>query len=181
MKRQSNLIWIDAEMTGLNPEIDVLLEVALVVTDDNLIPQDAGVSWVIHQSPEALASMNDVVKALHTTSGLVAEVQKSVTTVADVEQALVDRISGYCGRSEGVLCGNSVWQDKLFLKRFMPRVVDHLHYRILDVTAFKVAIARWYAGDPLSVFPKTNAHRALGDIYESIEELRYYKRNFLRL
>jgi oligoribonuclease len=179
MKKQNNLIWIDTEMTGLNPETDVLLEVALVVTDDNLVPTSEGFSWVIYQTPDMLARMNDTVRALHTHSGLVAEVQKSTITIEEVERALIDHISVYCDRSEGILCGNSVWQDKLFLKRYMPRVIDYLHYRILDVTAFKVAIGRWYADDPRSIFPKKNAHRALDDIYESIEELRYYRRNFL--
>lgn len=180
MDKNTNLVWIDLEMTGLVPATDVILEIALIITDGNLTVLHEGPSLVIHQPDGALERMDAWVKKVHTASGLVSDVRSSTCTVERAEQEVLEVIRQYCDEKKGILCGNSVWQDRLFLRTYMPRITDYLHYRLLDVTAFKVALDRWYPDRSERFFAKQDKHRAMIDIKESIAELQYYRSMFFK-
>jgi len=175
MNKKTNLVWIDLEMTGLDPDKDVILEIATIITDEDLNIIEEGPCLAIHQSDAVLGVMNPWVREMHQESGLIERVRESKVTLKQAEKQTLDFIKKYCDPGEGRLCGNSVWKDRAFLGKYMPAILDSLHYRLIDVTAVKELVLRWY---PNAEFEKKNSHRALDDIRESIEELRYYRKNF---
>ena len=180
MNKQENLVWIDLEMTGLDASHDVLLEIATIITDKDLNILAKTPSIIIHQSDDKLKKMKPVVENLHNTSGLIKKVQEATTTVQEAEQETINLIKKYCLPNTNPLCGNSVWQDRIFLAKYMPSIIDFLHYRIIDVTSFKEVITRWYPKNPHAFFKKKDTHRALEDIKESIEELKQYRTHFFQ-
>ena len=169
-------MWIDCEMTGLNPASDVLVEVAVVITDSELTILDDGIDLLIKTDPEKLASMEEVVQEMHKTSGLLEALEGATLTVEDAETQLLDYIKRWVpDRRKSPLCGNSIATDRSFLARYMPRLDDHLHYRMIDVSSIKELSRRWYPKAYFSAPVKTGGHRALADIIDSINELRYYR------
>lgn len=172
------LIWIDLEMTGLNPRSDVILEIAAIITDDDLNFIDDGVSLIIHQSEETLAGMDDWNVKHHTDSGLIDKVRQSQVTLEEAEAVTYDFISSHTRPRESPLCGNSISQDRNFLRRYMPTLEAHFHYRNIDVSTIKELAKRW-APEVKRKFTKANKHRALDDIKESIRELAYYRQQFI--
>lgn len=169
------IVWIDCEMTGLNIEHDALVEVAVVVTDSELNPYDTGLDVVIKPTPEALENMDDFVRKMHTTTGLIDEWDSGLS-IKEAEEAVLAYIKRFvpcAGKAQ--LGGNSVGTDKMFLLRDMPQLVEHLHYRIIDVSSLKEMAKRWYPRVYFAAPEKTGNHRAIGDIYDSIDELRYYR------
>ena len=177
MLKEDNLVWIDLEMTGLNPDKDVILEIATMVTDNQLNEIARGPSLVIHQPDTLLQQMDEWVFQQHTQSGLVQQVQDSKVSVAEAQQQTLDFLKQYCVAETAPLCGNSVWQDKAFLRRYMPDLNKFFHYRIIDVSTLKELAERWYP--QVLEMKKKDTHRALEDICESIEELRYYRQHIL--
>ena len=179
MDRSTTLLWIDLEMTGLDPERDVILEIASIVTDDNLQVLHEGPSLVIHHDDAVLDRMSDEVKELFSKSDLIERVKQSSTSLEDAQAQTVAFIKQYCSNDEPPpLCGNSIWQDRVFLARYMPQVLELLHYRIIDVSTIKELVNRWYPDDPDAKFNKAETHRALADIRESIAELKHYREGF---
>ncbi len=167
------LVWIDLEMTGLNPETDHILEIASIVTDGELNILAYGPEIVINQSNEVLDSMNEWCVKQHGESGLTEKVRNSLITLADAEKLTLKFIRKLTGRAKVPLCGNSIGQDKMFLMKYMPKVINQLHYRTVDVSTIKELASRWYPNLPR--FAKKTSHRALDDIQESIAELKYYR------
>lgn len=163
-------------MTGLSLEDDALIEVAVLVTDDQLNVLGEGVDVVIKPTDAALAQMNDFVRNMHTSSGLLDELPRGIT-MEDAQQQVLDYIREWVPEAgKAPLAGNSVGTDRTFLVRDMPELVDHLHYRVIDVSTIKELSRRWYPRAYFQSPPKTGNHRALGDIQDSIDELRYYRR-----
>ncbi|WP_120004937.1 oligoribonuclease [Nesterenkonia muleiensis] len=174
------MVWIDCEMTGLNPEQDVLIEVAAVVTDADLNVLDDGVDAVIRPDLEALAGMEKVVREMHTASGLLAELEDGIA-LESAEKKVLEYVKAWVPEA-GVapLAGNSVHADKAFLRLGMPALTEHLHYRIIDVSTLKELARRW-SPEVLAAAPKkTGNHRAMGDILDSIAELKHYRKQMLR-
>ncbi|MFC7402600.1 oligoribonuclease [Citricoccus sp. GCM10030269] len=170
-----NLVWIDCEMTGLDPVADALVEIAVLVTDSELNVLGEGVDVVIKPPQEALEQMVPFVRDMHTTSGLLEKLDDGVS-LAEASDICMAYITDHCPQpGKAVLAGNSVGQDKLFLTRDMPAITDHLHYRIVDVSTLKELSRRWYPKAYFQSPAKTGGHRALGDIIDSINELRYYR------
>jgi oligoribonuclease len=170
------LIWIDCEMTGLDPQSDVLVEIAVIATDAELNPLDDGLDIVIATDAEKLAGMEDVVREMHTTSGLLDAIATATTTLEQAEDQVLDYVKRVAPERRKVpLCGNSIATDRSFLVRYMPRLDDHLHYRMIDVSTIKELARRWYPRAYYNAPEKTGGHRALADILESIKELRYYR------
>jgi len=178
MNKDSHLIWIDLEMTGLVPEKDHILEIASVITDDNLQVIADGPNLVIHHDQSICNLMNEWGLNQHTHSGLLNAVRESDVSLEQAAQQTLDFLQKYCLPGVSPLCGNSVWQDRAFMRVHMPRIIDFLHYRTIDVTSFKEVITRWYPKNPHAQFAKKDKHRSLDDIYESIAELRHYRRYF---
>lgn len=169
------IVWIDCEMTGLDNVKDALVEVAAVVTDSELNVLGEGVDVVIAPPAEALEQMGDFVRTMHTTSGLIEEFAGG-TTLADAQAKVLDYIRTWVpDAGKAPLAGNSVGTDKVFLDRDMPELVEHLHYRIIDVSSIKELARRWYPRVYFASPKKNGGHRALADILESIDELRYYR------
>ena len=176
---QPNLIWIDCEMTGLDLEKDVLVEIAVLVTDSELNVIGEGIDLVIAATPDQLAGMNDFVTQMHTNSGLITEIPNGIS-VSAAEDAIIkylESASTVAGKSP--LAGNSVSVDRSFIARDMPRLNDYLHYRTIDVSSVKELARRWNAKVYFNSPAKTGNHRALGDIQDSIAELAHYRSNFL--
>lgn len=174
------IVWIDCEMTGLDLDVDELVEVAVIVTDFDLNPLDDGIDIVIRPSDRALENMGDFVTKMHTTSGLITELDGG-TTVEDAQAQVLAYIRAHVpAAGKSPLGGNSVGTDKAFLVKQMPEVVDHLHYRILDVSSVKELARRWHPRAYFQSPEKTGGHRALGDIQDSIRELAYYRRSVFR-
>ncbi|MCY7411855.1 MAG: oligoribonuclease, partial [Salinibacterium sp.] len=170
------LVWIDCEMTGLDITIDELVEVAVVVTDYDLRPLDDGFSIVIKPDQSAFDNMGDFVRAMHESSGLLAEIQDGVT-LADAEYAVNEYILSHVPTvGTAPLAGNTIGTDRTFLARYMPRVDAHLHYRSIDVSSIKELTKRWFPRVYFNAPAKNGGHRALADILESIRELEYYRR-----
>ncbi len=177
MEREPRLVWIDLEMTGLDPQKDLILEIATIITDNNLAVIEEGPSLVIHADEVHLQGMHQEVKDLFSKSDLIDRVRVSKVTLQEAEEQTVAFIKKHCiGNSP--LCGNSVWTDRGFLSVYMPRVIELLHYRIIDVSSIKEVINRWYPNNSDTNFLKRDTHRALADIKESIAELKYYRRHF---
>jgi oligoribonuclease len=170
-----HLIWIDCEMTGLSLEKDVLVEIAVLVTDSDLNVIGEGVDVVIKATPEQLAGMNDFVTQMHTDSGLITEIAEGISLEAaeDAIMAYLESTGIISGKSP--LAGNSVSVDRNFITRDMPRLTEYLHYRTVDVSSIKELARRWYPKIYFAAPAKTGNHRALGDIQDSIEELKYYR------
>ncbi|XNZ01515.1 oligoribonuclease [Micrococcus luteus] len=163
-------------MTGLDPVADDLVEVAVLITDSELTILDEGIDLVIRPSEEALAQMDPFVRDMHTTSGLIREFDSGLA-LEDAAARVLEYITARVPEPrKALLAGNSVGQDRLFLKAYMPEVVEHLHYRIVDVSTVKELARRWYPRAYFQAPAKTGGHRALGDIRDSIQELRYYRR-----
>lgn len=181
MKHENNLVWLDCEMTGLDPEIDVILEIAVVVTDGLLNVVAQGPNLIINQSDRVLERMNDWCKIQHKKSNLTFEVQLSQTTLAEAEEEIVAFLKQYCFPKKSPLCGSTIWMDRLFLRKYMPLIDAYLHYRNVDVSSVKELVKRWYILDLEKELPSKGAHRALPDVYESINELKFYKERFFIL
>ena len=175
----SRLIWIDMEMTGLKPDTDRIIEVALVVTDGELNTVAEAPVWVVRQDDAALDAMDSWNKGTHGRSGLIDKVKAAVTSEADVEGAALAFLREYVPARISPMCGNSICQDRRFLARWMPALEDYFHYRNLDVSTLKELARRWKP-DLMKGVPKEGKHEALADVYESIAELRYYRENFIR-
>lgn len=181
MKRKSPpglLVWIDLEMTGLMIDTDVILEIACVITDGNLNVLAAGPSFVIQQPKEKLDAMSKWCVNHHGKSGLTDAVLKSTTTIEEAEKKTLAFIKEHCIPNNGILAGNSIWQDRAFMQRYMPSIPAYLHYRMLDVSTIKELAIRWYPENSSIEFKKSDGHRALSDIYESIAELEHYRKHF---
>jgi oligoribonuclease len=172
---QANLIWIDCEMTGLSLEKDVLVEIAVLVTDSELNVIGEGVDVVIKATPEQLAGMNEFVTAMHTTSGLITEIPKGITVKEAEDRVLAYLESASTQPGKSPLAGNSVGVDRTFIARDMPRLNEYLHYRTVDVSSIKELTRRWFPKAYFNSPAKTGNHRALGDIQDSIAELAYYR------
>jgi oligoribonuclease len=173
-----NLVWLDLEMTGLNSSTDVILEIACAITDGNLNVIAEGPSFIIHQPEEKLAAMGKWCQDHHGKTGLTSAVRQSTTTLQHAQEVTLAFIKQHCPIHTGVLAGNSVWQDRVFLDRYMPSIPNYLHYRIVDVTSIKELVRRWYPQDKNIEYKKSDRHRALSDVYESIEELKHYRNYF---
>ncbi len=176
---QPNLIWIDCEMTGLDLENDVLVEIAVLVTDSDLNVIGEGIDLVIAATPEQLAGMNEFVTQMHTNSGLITEIPTGISVSAAEDLIIKYLESASTVASKSPLAGNSVSVDRSFIARDMPRLNDYLHYRTIDVSYVKELARRWNAKVYFNSPAKTGNHRALGDIQDSIAELAHYRANFL--
>ena len=172
-----HLIWIDCEMTGLSLDKDVLVEIAVLVTDSELNVIGEGIDLVIKATPEQLAGMNEFVTQMHTTSGLITEIPNGITVEAAEDAILAYLESAGTVTGKSPLAGNSVSVDRNFIARDMPRLTEYLHYRTVDVSSIKELARRWYPKIYFAAPAKTGNHRALGDIQDSIEELKYYRGN----
>lgn len=170
------LVWMDLEMTGLDPSRHVIVEIATLITDDELEVVGGGLDLVVHQSPEALADMEDIVRQMHTSSGLVKEIEASTLSLEDAGAQTLEFIKAHIPEPRTVpLCGNSIGTDRRFLAAYLPDVEEYLHYRSIDVSSVKELARRWFPKECSAAPPKNSAHRALGDIQESLAELRYYR------
>ncbi|MDQ9169784.1 oligoribonuclease [Oxalobacteraceae bacterium R-40] len=174
-----NLVWVDMEMTGLNPDTDRIIEVAVIVTDSDLNVLGEGPVFAIHQSDEVLDGMDAWNKGTHGRSGLIDRVKASTVTEADAEVQLVEFLKQYVPAGKSPMCGNSICQDRRFMARTMPKLEEFFHYRNLDVSTLKELCRRWKP-ELVNGFKKHQKHTALADILESIEELRYYREHFIK-
>ena len=175
-----NLIWVDLEMTGLDPETDRIIEVALVVTDPDLNILAEGPVYAIHQSDEILNGMDAWNRGTHGRSGLIDRVRASNITEAMAEDALIEFLEPFVPKVKSPMCGNTICQDRRFMAKTMPKLEAYFHYRNLDVSTLKELARRWKPG-LVDGFKKMQKHTALADIIESIEELRYYRKHFIRV
>ena len=179
-RSEQNLVWIDCEMTGLDPETERLIEIAVIVTGPNLTPRIEGPVLVIHQSEEQLNRMDAWNKGTHGRSGLVDKVKASVVTEADAEAQILDFLARYVPKGATPMCGNTISQDRRFLVKYMPRLESFFHYRNLDVSTLKELARRWRP-EVYSAFKKQQKHTALADVHESIDELAHYRDHFIKL
>ncbi len=179
-KSDQNLVWIDCEMSGLDPEKERLLEIAVVITGPHLQPRIEGPVLVIHQSAELLGKMDAWNKGTHGKSGLIDKVKASSLNEEQAERVLLDFISRYVPKSASPLCGNTISQDRRFLVKYMPKLEAWLHYRNLDVSTLKELAKRWKP-EVYNGFKKAQSHTALADVHESIEELVHYREHLLKL
>lgn len=169
---------MDLEMTGLDPNVDVIVEIASLITDDDLNVVAEGPDLVIHQPEDVLARMEPVVVSMHTESGLLTAIRQSRTTLEEAGAATLAFIKEHVPEPRSVpLCGNSIGTDRRFLARYLPEIEHHLHYRSVDVSSVKELAKRWYPQATVSRPPKTGAHRALNDIRESVRELAFYRQS----
>jgi len=173
------LVWLDLEMTGLDVEKHTIVEIACIVTDSNLTQLDEGIDIVIHADADALANMDDFVRKMHTKSGLLPEISASTVTIADAQARTLDYLRAHVPAGTAPLCGNSIGTDRRFLDRYMHDLDTYLHYRSVDVSSLKELCRRWYPEIYSKRPGKTEQHRALDDIRESIEELRFYRAELL--
>ncbi|MDQ6619699.1 MAG: oligoribonuclease [Pseudomonadota bacterium] len=175
----SRLVWIDMEMTGLNPQVDRIIEVALIVTDAELETVAEAPVWVVHQSDEVMAGMDAWNTGTHGKSGLIDKVKASVHDEARVEAEALAFLRQHVGARASPMCGNSICQDRRFLARWMRELEDFFHYRNLDVSTLKELCRRWKP-ELMKGIPKEGRHEALADVQESIMELKYYREHFIR-
>jgi len=174
------LVWIDMEMSGLNPDSDRILEIALIVTDAQLNTVAEGPVLVVHQPDAVLAGMDEWNKSTHAKSGLIEKVRAATLSEADVEQRVLAFLAEHVPPKTSPMCGNSVHQDRRFLARYMPALEAYFLYRNLDVSTLKELAKRWKP-EIMAGLVKHGKHEALADIYESVEELKYYREHFLKL
>lgn len=177
---QNALVWLDMEMTGLDPERDRILELAMVITNSQLEVIAESAVWVVHQDDAVLEGMDEWNKKTHGKSGLIERVKASVLTEADVEAQALDFLKRHVPAGKSPICGNSICQDRRFMARHMPKLEAWFHYRNLDVSTLKELCRRWAPALAKGV-KKGGKHEALADIYESIEELKYYRANILKI
>ncbi|MEX6501492.1 oligoribonuclease [Pseudomonas zhanjiangensis] len=180
MQNPQNLIWIDLEMTGLDPEKDVIIEMATVITDSQLNVLAEGPVIAVHQSDELLAGMDEWCTRTHGESGLTQRVRDSKIDTAQAEAMTLAFLEQWVPKGKSPICGNSIGQDRRFLYRYMPALEAYFHYRYLDVSTLKILAERW-APQLKDGFQKKASHLALDDIRESIGELRYYREHFLKV
>lgn len=173
----SHLAWLDLEMTGLDPEDDVILQAALIVTDAELNPLEEFVCD-IWQPPASLENMTPFVREMHTKTGLLQRVEAATLDVHSAEKRLLQRVAGWC-EYPALLCGNTIGQDRKFIDRYMPGLAGYLHYRMLDVTSLKLVAGLWYGESSIYEKPAEGAHDALVDIKNSIGELAYYRQRLM--
>ncbi|HEU0258204.1 MAG TPA: oligoribonuclease [Burkholderiales bacterium] len=175
----NNLIWIDMEMTGLQPDADRVIEIAMLVTDPQLNVLATGPVLVLHQPDEVLDAMDTWNKSTHAKTGLIERVRASSLTEADAERQALEFVSAHVPANVSPMCGNSICQDRRFLARWMPGLEAHFHYRNLDVSTLKELVRRWKP--ELKAFSKEGKHEALADILESIEELKFYRKSVMTI
>ncbi|MFW7377912.1 MAG: oligoribonuclease [Oligoflexus sp.] len=176
-KNADNLVWIDMEMSGLFPETDVVLEIATIVTDKELNILAEGPSLVIGHEASLFDRMDEWNQEHHVKSGLWEKVVRSVVSLAEAEKQTIEFLNSYTLARQNPLCGNSIAQDRMFINRYFPKLNQHLHYRMIDVSSIKELVKRWYPDGP-NAPAKQNNHRALDDIRESIEELKFYRQTY---
>lgn len=179
-KSELNLVWLDCEMSGLDPEKERILEIAIIVTGPNLTPRIESPVLVIHQSDELLEKMDAWNKGTHGRSGLTDRVRASTMNEAQAEDQMIEFLSRYVPKGAAPMCGNSIGQDRRFLTKYMPRLEAFFHYRNVDVSSFKELAKRWRP-DIYSAFKKQQKHTALADVHESIDEVEHYRKHFLKL
>lgn len=177
---QNNLVWIDMEMTGLEPDTDRVIEVAMVVTDSQLVTVAEAPVLVVHQPDSTLDAMDKWNKSTHARSGLIDKIKASSLTEAVVEERMLAFLAQHVPARTTPMCGNSICQDRRFMARWMPKLEAYFHYRNLDVSTLKELARRWKP-EMMKGLSKHGKHEALADIYESIEELKFYRENFLKL
>ena len=179
-KSDLNLVWLDCEMSGLDPERERLLEIAIVITGPDLAPRIEGPVLVIHQSDALLNAMDAWNKGTHGKSGLIDKVKASTLTEAQAEEQLIAFLKRYVSKGASPMCGNTIGQDRRFLNKYMPKLEAWFHYRNLDVSTLKELSRRWKP-EVYNSFKKAQKHTALADVQESIDELAHYREHFLRL
>lgn len=172
----TNLIWLDLEMTGLEPDTDVIIEIATLITDSELNILAEGPMLAVHTSDEQLEAMDEWCTRTHTASGLVDRVKASKITIEEAEAQTLAFLEGWIEKGASPLCGNSIAHDRRFVRKYMPKFEDYLHYRNIDVSSIKELVRRWYPED-VRAPAKKGHHLALDDIRESVEELRWYRAN----
>jgi oligoribonuclease len=175
----NNLIWIDMEMTGLQPDSDRVIELAMLVTDPQLNVLATGPVLVVHQPDEVLEAMDSWNKSTHGKTGLIERVRASTLSEADAEKTAIEFLATHVPAASSPMCGNSICQDRRFLARWMPRLEAYFHYRNLDVSTLKELVRRWKPD--LKAFSKEGKHEALADILESIEELKFYRKSVMTI
>ncbi len=173
-----NLVWMDLEFSGLEPETDVILEIATIITDENLEVIAEGPNLAIYQSETILSNLDDWNQKHHTQTGLLDRVRASSESHESAETKTLEFIKKYCNERKSPLCGNSIHQDRRYLYKYMPILSEYLHYRNIDVSSFKEIAQRWYPSLPS--YKKSGGHRALADIKESIEEMKYFRSSILK-
>ena len=176
----SKLVWMDLEMTGLNPQVDRIIEMATIITDGDLNVIEEGPVMAVKQPQTLLDGMDDWNQSHHSASGLLQRISNEGVAETEAEAMSLAFIEKYVERDEAPLCGNTIWQDRRFLSRYMPTLEGYLHYRMIDVSSVKELARRWHP-EVYNGFSKKNEHTALADIRESIGELRYYREHFFRL
>lgn len=179
-KSDQNLVWLDCEMTGLDPEKERILEIAVVVSGPQLTPRVEGPVLVIHQSDALLDQMDAWNKGTHGRSGLIDKVKASTLTESDAEEQIIAFLSRYVSKGSSPMCGNTIGQDRRFLVKYMPRLEAFFHYRNIDVSTLKELARRWRP-EVCESFKKQQSHTALADVHESIDELEHYREHFIRL
>lgn len=175
---KSHLVWLDLEMTGLNPEKDTILEIATVITNNQLEVIATGPSLAIHHTEAELCVMTDWCVKQHGSSGLVTAVKESNVSLEQAAQITLEFLKLHVKENHAPVCGNSIWQDRIFLRKYMPEIDKFLSYRIIDVSSIKEIVGRWYPNNAKAKFVKPEVHRALEDVIYSIEELKHYISNF---
>ena len=175
----ATLVWMDLEMTGIDSERDSITEIATIVTDDQLNVVEEGPVFAVSQPEEVLAGMDDWNQKTHGESGLIRRIREEGVAMADAEAETLAFISRHVEEGQAPLCGNTIWQDRRFLVRYMPKLEDYLHYRLIDVSTVKELARRWVPAIAAG-HTKKGAHTALSDIRESIDELKYYRSTFFR-
>ena len=179
-KNDNNLVWLDCEMSGLDPDTERLLEIAIVITGPDLSPRVEGPVLVLHQSNELLAGMDAWNKGTHGKSGLIEKVKASTVTESQAEEVLIDFMKKYVSKGVAPMCGNTIGQDRRFLLKYLPKFESWFHYRNLDVSTLKELSKRWKP-EVYNAFKKQQNHTALADVNESIDELAHYREYFLKL
>lgn len=176
--RSSNLVWLDLEMTGLDPKKCCILEIGTLITDSELNVVAEGPMLAIHQPDRILDTMDTWCRIHHGKSGLTEACRKSKISLRKAEDLSLEFVKRYCVEKNAPLCGNTVWQDRRFLIKYMPRLERYLHYRVIDVSSVKELVGRWYPKKEKRICGKKNAHRVEADIRESIDELTYYREEY---